>query len=545
MTSACNMTENRLQKLITGIENEYKPLFKAGNDAYWIGTLTGSEADFEKYAKANLALTKLFSDPVRFAELKQIKEEGRVSDPLLQRQLDELYNHFLGNQADPALLEQIINKESALEQKYASFRAVYRDEPIDDNQVEEFLRTSYNSYTLKTVWEAHKAIGPTVAKDIIEVVKLRNKLAQSLGFENYHSMSLQLSGEDPQTISDLMDELDALTRDSFNELKEQLDSYLAVRYGCRPQDLRPWHYQNRYFQEAPNLYPVDLDKYYKDANLEELTSNFYKSIGLDITKVLANSDLYPRNGKNQHAFCADMDSEGDIRVLCNIVPGEKWMGTMLHEFGHAVYALGHDNPELPIFLRDAAQTFTTEAIAMLFGRLSSNPNWIKRSLGISDDEANAISEDCAKTLRLSQLVCSRWYQVMYRFEKSMYANPDQDLNKLWWDLVEQYQGMKRPENRDMPDWATKIHIALYPCYYHNYQLGEVFASQLHYYIVKNVIKSEDYAGECYVDRPEVGKWLNENIFTAGKRYPWNEMIERATGEKLTAKYFQMQFCNTK
>ena len=42
-------------------------------------------------------------------------------------------------------------------------------------------------------------------------------------------------------------------------------------------------------------------------------------------------------------------------------------------------------------------------------------------------------------LRNQLLIFSRWCQVMLRFEKAMYENPDQDLNKLWWDLVEKYQ----------------------------------------------------------------------------------------------------------
>lgn len=37
----------------------------------------------------------------------------------------------------------------------------------------------------------------------------------------------------------------------------------------------------------------------------------------------------------------------------------------------------------------------------------------------------------AKPFRLQQLVFSRWAQVMYRFEKGMYENPDQDLNKAY------------------------------------------------------------------------------------------------------------------
>ncbi|NCB98023.1 MAG: peptidase M3, partial [Bacteroidia bacterium] len=201
----------------------------------------------------------------------------------------------------------------------------------------------------------------------------------------------------------------------------------------------------------------------------------------------------------------------------------------------------HDNPENPFFLRGAAHTFTTEAVAMLFGRLSRNPEWMKQSLGLSQEEKDKIASDCEKSTRLQQLVFSRWVQVVYRFEKAMYANPDQDLNKLWWDLVEKYQMLKRPADRNEPDWATKIHIALYPCYYHNYQLGELFASQMHYYIVDKITKSGDYKNECYIGNKEVGNWLKDKVLNVGMRYEWNDMIERATGEKLTAKYYAKQF----
>ena len=253
-----------------------------------------------------------------------------------------------------------------------------------------------------------------------------------------------------------------------------------------------------------------------------------------------HSDLYPRDGKNQHAFCTDINREGDIRVLCNIVPNENWMGTMLHEFGHGVYAQGHDAAGNPYFLRDAANSFTTEAVAMLFERNSRNPEWMQVMLGISDEEKNAISEECAKASRLKQLVFSRWVQVVYRFEKALYADPDQDLNRLWWDLVKKYQLVNCPEGRNEPDWATKIHIALYPCYYHNYQLGELFASQMHYYIINNITKSGD-KNDCYYGKPEVGSWMQEYVFNPGMKYGWDDMIERATGEKLTPKYYKMQF----
>lgn len=540
--TSCNNKEMELKELLTKIENEVKPLRTESNIAMWNGSISGNEEDFAKSAQAQEKVTAYLSDKEIFEQLKSYKESGKIKDPILSRQLDVIYNQFLANQADIELLNKIISKSTNLERMYGEYRASLNGKSITDNDVENILRTSTDNKELKAVWESHKGIGKVVEKELIELVKMRNQVAQSLGFDNYHSMSLELSGQKPQEITAILDELDSLTRGAFAELKDEMDNAFAKRYKVKKEELMPWHYQGRYFQEAPNLYPVDLDKYYKGKDLEKLTVDFYNSIGLDISKILANSSLYPQEGKNQHAFCIDIDGDGDVRVLCNISANEQWMGTMLHEYGHGIYAQTHDeNRALPYSLRDAAHTFTTEAIAMIFGRLSRNAAWMQKNLGLTDEEKSSIEEDCFKSLRLQQVVFSRWVQVVYRFEKEMYANPDQDLNQLWWNLVEKYQQIKKPEGRDEPDYATKIHIALYPCYYHNYQLGEIFASQMHNYIVTNISKSNDMKNECYVGNVEIGKWMSEKIFSPGMMYEWDKFVENATGEKLTAKYYAQQF----
>ena len=531
-----------LKELLTKIENDVKPLRTESNLAMWDGSISGNQADFEKSAQAQEKVTAYLSNKEIFEQLKAFKESGKIVDPILSRQLDVVYNQFLANQADIELLNEIISKSTNLERMYGEYRASLNGKSITDNDVENILRTSTNNKELKAVWESHKGIGKVVEKELIEVVKLRNKVAHSLGFDNYHSMSLKLSGQEPEEITAILDELDSLTRGAFGELKDEMDEAFAKRYNVKKEDLMPWHYQGRYFQEAPNLYPIDLDKFYEGKNLEALTTDFYTSIGLDINRMLANSSLYPQEGKNQHAFCIDIDGDGDVRVLCNLASNEQWMGTMLHEYGHAIYAQTHDeNRALPYSLRDAAHTFTTEAVAMIFGRLSRNAAWMQKSLGLTDEQKASIEEDCFKSLRLQQVVFSRWVQVVYRFEKEMYANPDQDLNQLWWDLVEKYQQIRKPEGRNEPDYATKIHIALYPCYYHNYQLGEIFASQMHNYIISNISKSNDMKNECYIGNKEIGKWMSEKIFSPGMQYEWAEFIEKATGEKLTAKYYAEQF----
>ncbi len=52
----------------------------------------------------------------------------------------------------------------------------------------------------------------------------------------------------------------------------------------------------------------------------------------------------------------------------------------------------------------------------------------------------------------------------------------------------------------------------------------------------NISKNQSFVGE-----KAVGDYLREKIFMPGARYYWNEMIEKATGEKLTARYYAKQF----
>jgi len=528
-------------RFISNYDSVIVPLSKEMNLAQWEASLSGKTEDYDRYSMLKKRYVMFHTDREAFKFLERVKTSGVIDDSVKQRLLQVLYLTYLSYQADSTLQKEIIELESTIEQKYSTYRAIINDSSYTDNDIENILKNSTDNTQLQAAWEAHKRIGPVVAGDIITLVKKRNALARQLGFANFHEMSLKLSDQDPNDIERLFDELDRLTAQGFAKAKAEIDQFLVRRYKIAPNQLMPWHYQNRFFQEAPNIYPVDLDKYYKGQDLEKITSQFYQSIGLPIDDLLAKSDLYEKPGKNQHAFCTDIDNEGDVRVLCNIKPNEQWMGTMLHEFGHAVYDKYIDR-SLPFVLRQPAHIFTTEAVAMLFGRLSKNPQWMVDALKISKTEAKSISESCYNTLRLEQLIFSRWAQVMYRFEKSMYENPDQDLNALWWKLVEKYQLIKKPLGRNEPDWATKIHIATIPCYYHNYLLGELLASQLHYYICNHVLNdTTDIRRISYYGHPEVGKFLQEKVFKPGMRYPWNEMIEKATGEKLTVKYYARQF----
>jgi peptidyl-dipeptidase A len=129
---------------------------------------------------------------------------------------------------------------------------------------------------------------------------------------------------------------------------------------------------------------------------------------------------------------------------------------------------------------------------------------------------------------------------MLRFEKAMYENPGQDLNKLWWDLVEKYQQVKRPKDRDHPDYASKIHICSAPVYYHNYMMGQLFASQVHHALSAEVFAA-DPKTTIYVGDKRVGEFMKKKVFEAGRSLSWKGLSKHATGSDLSPKAFAKDF----
>jgi peptidyl-dipeptidase A len=305
----------------------------------------------------------------------------------------------------------------------------------------------------------------------------------------------------------------------------------------------PWHYHDPFFQEVPGVFKADLDKIYEKQDLIALSRDFYKGIGLPIDLVIekTGNDFLPRDGKNPHAFCTDITRDGaDVRVLANIVPNEQWMSTMLHEFGHSVYTSINIPEKLPYVLRMESHILTTEGVAMMFEKMSKRRAWLEK-MGVKVDDPKEFDEAGAKMLRYQLLIFSRWCQVMLRFEKGMYENPEQDLNKLWWDMVEQYQLLKRPPGRNAPDYGSKYHIVGAPVYYHNYMMGELFASQLHHAIARNVYKNADPATVVYVGNKEVGAYMRRFVFEPGRTMTWNELTRHATGADLSPEAFAKDF----
>jgi peptidyl-dipeptidase A len=538
-TTGAAMTESDDQTAATQAIQEHersiRPLERAAALAWWNANVSGKDEDFKAKEEAQNQLDAALSDKTRFEKIKSI-DRAKLQDAQLKRQIEVLYLLYLEKQVDPALLREITAKANVIEKSFNAYRAPVNGRAIADSEVRKILSSSHDSVERKAVWEASKGVGAVVEPDLIALVKLRNQAAHKLGFADYHKMQLHLNEQSQEQVTALFDELDRLTREPFRKLKLEIDAALAKQFGVSITELRPWHSHDPFFQEVPAIFAADFDSVYAKADILKLCHDFYAGIGLPIDDVIARSDLYEKPGKSPHAFCTDIDREGDVRVLANIVPNEYWMGTMLHELGHSVYSSKNIPASVPYVLRAEAHILTTEGLAMLMERFSKDADWLQ-AMGVSVPDPAAFDKAGARMLRAKLLIFSRWCQVMFRFEKELYGNPDQDLKTLWWDLVERFQLVHRPDGRHAPDYASKIHIVSAPAYYHNYLMGELFANQVLHAIARDVLDGVDPAKASFVGNKKVGDYLKSRIFEPGRSLDWNGLTKFATGEVLNPKAF--------
>jgi len=521
--------------LLAGHARRRAALERDAREADWNLARTAEPRWEAESARLSAEIRRLLSDREVFGRLGRWRAEGGIADADLARELELVWRDHAANQADPALLAELATREARAEATYSSHRPQLDGAAVSENELRRILRESDDPTRRRRAWEASKALGPIVAPQVAGMVELRNRIAVEAGARDFFALDLARSEIDEPYLFDLLARLEGLTDEPHARLIRDLFERRGRRFGIPPGDVRPWHLSDPFFQEAIPPEGLDVGRFYADRDLEQVARDAFARMGFDVGAILARSDLHPREGKNQHAFCTHVDrATDDVRILCNLAPDDYWMDTILHELGHAVYDEGLD-PMLPWRLREAAHLATTEAVALLFGRLATNPDWMIRVLGAPAAEVERIRGALAEQARTRQLLFPRWVLVMTHFERELYAGTSDDLARTWWDLVERFQRVPRPEGRREPDWACKIHVALAPVYYHNYLLGDLAASQIDAWLRREL------GTPFWFERPETAGLLRARLFAPGARRTWNETLRAATGSELDPSFYVDQY----
>ena len=305
-------------------------------------------------------------------------------------------------------------------------RGSSRGREVDDNEIKRILRESDDSDERREAWEASKKVGAEVADDVRELARLRNEAARSLGYRDWFALSLAVDEVDEDKLWQTLAEADRATAEPFARWKGALDAVSPSGSGAPStsygRGTTPTRSSRRRRPRARSI----STRTSRARTSSALARRTFEGIELEVEEILARSDLFPRDGKNQHAFCIDVDRAGDVRVLANVVDNQTGRTRCSTSSGTASTTSG-STTELPWLLRDT-HLVTTEASALLFGALAGDREWLEQILGLDAGEAEALEGRLRAARAAELLVFTRWVLVMTGFERVLYGDPDGDLD---------------------------------------------------------------------------------------------------------------------
>ncbi|HEX8504072.1 MAG TPA: M2 family metallopeptidase, partial [Hymenobacter sp.] len=430
---------------------------------------------------------------------------------------------------------------------------------VTTNDLDELLRKENNAQKRQAVWEASKAIGPTLKDGLLNLRDLRNQTVQALGYPDYFTYQASDYGLTRDEMMALVRKINAELRPLYRELHTYARYELAKKYQAKQvPDYLPAHWlPNRWGQDWGSM--VDVKGLNLDAVLAKKGpewqvkqgERFYQSLGFPAlpASFYEKSSLYPLPAgadykKNNHASAWHMDLNNDLRSLMSVEANTEWYETSHHELGHIFYYQTYSNPDVPPLLRQGANRAYHEAIGSMMGLAAKQKPFLA---GLGLISPNTKTDQTQQLLKeaLSYVVFIPFASgVMSEWENSFYADklPADQLNARWWALCKQYQGMVPPTTRgeNYLDPATKTHINDDPAQYYDYALSYVILFQLHDHIAKNILHQDPRATNYYGNQ-EVGNFLRD-IMRPGASRDWRVVLKEKTGEDLSARamvdYFQ-------
>ncbi|GGG54941.1 M2 family metallopeptidase [Hymenobacter glacieicola] len=542
---------------------QYQRLYAQSSEAEWRSNtriVAGDTANSGATARANERMAAFTGSAQNIQRLRELLEHKQELTELQVKQLQTaLYNAANSPQTIADVVKRRIKAETQQTEKLYGFDYKYQGKSVTTNDLDELLRKENNPLKRQQIWEASKAIGPTLKEGLLNLRDLRNQTVQALGYPDYFTYQASDYGMSREEMMTLVRRINEELRPLYRELHTYARYELAKKYGVKqvPDYLPASWLPNRWGQDWSAMVEVkglNIDPVLAKKGAEwqvKQAERFYQSLGFQALPPVfwEKSSLYPlpkdaTYKKNNHASAWHMDLNQDVRSLMSVEGNTEWYETTHHELGHIYYYLTYTNPEVPPLLRQGANRGYHEAMGSLMGLAATQKPFLA-GLGLIDPKAKTDETQTLLKEALNYAVFIPFASgVMSEWENSFYADklPQDQLNARWWALAKQYQGIVPPTTRgeNYLDPATKTHINDDPAQYYDYALSYVILFQLHDHIAKKILKQDPHATNYYGSK-EVGQFLAD-IMRPGSSKDWRAVLKEKTGEDLSARamveYFQ-------
>ena len=538
------------QAFVNRFNEDYAVKHHAFEEQFWGTKMALADRPHVQFNADNLSSTKkdmedLLGDPQILTQARNYRAGLEPDAPNdLIKTLDIIIRTCQCNELQPeakSVREETSKIESNLELKRNTMTLGYTNEKgqfqsASSVALANLMSTSTDESIRKSAYEGLRSIGPFVCDNgFLEIIKLRNKMAKSLGFVDYYDYKVSnAEGFSKAELFKILDGLEEGTRPLMEEGRRELER----RYGKLALD--PW---NTKFMMAGSVVKK-MDPYFPFGKAVERYMRSYNKMRIQYQGATMNLDLLDREKKYSNGFChwpvpawqkpdgvwqpsiTNFTSLADPKAVGS---GLTALRTLMHEAGHAAHFANVKQPS-PLFSQERAPTSVAyaENQSMFLDSLVSDAAWrAKYALDVDGNPIpfEIIEEEIRATHAFAVFQLRAMLSVSY-LEKAIYELPEDQVT------AEKIQSLAdEVELKIQGGFGSRPLLAIphivsdeASCYYQGYTLAEMSVYQ-----TRAFFKSK-YG--YIVDNPEVGPTLSKAYWECGNSRPFLEIVKELTGKDL-------------
>jgi len=554
---SCGEPEPRLnvvdaETFVQDAEARLLGLWKRAGRAAWIQQNFISTDTNAMAASANAevmaATTELAADAARF--------NGLELPEVLQRKLILLRTSLSAvAPSDPVLQLELATILASMEAAYGQgeYCSDDGDGCLDLTTMERTIAESGDTDELLELWLGWRTISPALRPQYERFVEIANAGAVELGFVDVGDMWRSAYDMSSDEFRVELERLWEQVRPLYESLHCFVRAELGERYGTaivQPDEPIPAHLLgNMWSQSWANLYEMvepreggrgyDLTRLLERNRVDELEmvrygERFFSSLGFTpLPTTFWDRSLFVKPDDRDvvcHASAWNLDFEDDVRIKMCISVNDEDFVVIHHELGHNYYQRAYQvqNPLHRTSANDGFHEGVGDTIA-----LSITPEYLvevgllRRAPSADNDIGLLLRKALDKIAFLPfGLLVDQWRWQVFSGDIS----PD-SYNASWWELREEYQGIRAPVLRGESDFdpGAKYHVpANVP--YTRYFLAHILQFQFHRALC-------DAAGvdgplhRCSIFGSKEAGTLLERMLEMGASRPWPEALEVITGTR--------------
>ncbi|MDV6251837.1 M3 family metallopeptidase [Vibrio sp. EA2] len=544
---------------LNDLNQRYLAIHRTKEDFFW-ETYMGISDDHDGSTQAQTAWTSFLSNAEQITAIKQqLEAADSISDPQEKQQtitglsgwLAMFESHAIEGDKAQALKNKLIAFEAELFEKKQNHVQTFIDENGKQTEgslpvLSSTIRTNNHEEVRQSAHQALLNLEQWLLENgFIELIKLRNQFARSLGYATFFDYSVQKTEKmTSEQLFDILEDFEQRTREAHLKSLENL----AKEKG---QNALTGH--NFVYSFAGDVMR-DLDPYVPFSKSLRRWVESFGRLNIDYSGATLALDLLDRKGKYPNGFChgpiPSFYNQGEwvaaqVNFTSNAKPDQVGSGydginTLFHEGGHAAH-FANVKMNAPCFSQEFAPTSMAyaETQSMFCDSLLTDADWLKQYA--LDNEGNPVPDEIIQAMINSRQPFKAYEErsilVVPYFERALYQLSDEELTperitKLARDCEKQILGL---ECSPRPLLAIPHLLSdESACAYQGYLLAHMAVYQTRAYFL-------DKFGYL-TDNPEIGPLLAKHYWHAGNNLSHNETIVSLTGEGFNAKYLA-DVCN--